>query len=137
MSSNQFLWKIAKEKPYLIVATLIFTFSSAIFNGAGTALLVPILVVFLSDGEDYSLPEGPPILNKMFSVFDSFEGPQKLIIMLGSVVVIIILKNITNYISGLIGIYHSKYLTNKMRLEGFDLLLKVGYDFYAKNQVIK
>ena len=135
MSSNQFLWKIAKEKPYLIAATLILTFSSAIFNGVGTALLVPILVVFLSDGEDYSLPEQPQMLNKMFSVFDSFEGPQKLMIMLGSVVVIIILKNITNYASGLIGIYHTKYLTNKMRLEGFDLLLKVGYDFYAKNQI--
>ena len=93
MSSNQFLWKITKEKPSLIFATLILTLCSAIFNGIGTALLVPILVVFLSEGEDYSLPNQPPILNKIFQVFDVFDGPQKLIIMLSSVVVIIILKN--------------------------------------------
>ena len=46
MSPNQFLWKITKEKPSLIIATLVLTLSSAIFNGIGTALLVPILVVF-------------------------------------------------------------------------------------------
>lgn len=134
MSSNQFLWKIAKEKPLFIVATLILTFSGAIFNGAGTALLVPILVVFLSEGEDYNIPNQPEILDKLLSVFDSFEGSQKLIVMLGSIVAVIVLKNVVNYVNTLIGMQHSKYLATKMRLEGFDMLLKVGYDFYAKNQ---
>lgn len=134
MSSNQFLWKIAKEKPLLIVATLILTFGGAIFNGAGTALLVPILVVFLSEGEDYNIPNQPPVLERLLSIFDSFEGSQKLIVMLGSIVVVIILKNVVNYVNVLIGMQHSKYLATKMRLEGFDLLLNVGYDFYAKNQ---
>ncbi|VEP11643.1 Xenobiotic-transporting ATPase [Hyella patelloides LEGE 07179] len=135
MSSNQFLWKIAKEKPAFVVITLFLTLSSAIFNGIGTALLIPILVVFLSDGEDYSLPENPPFLHKIFSIFDFFDGPQKLMIMLASVVVIIILKNVTNYLTLIIGNYHTKYLVNKMRLDGFDMLLKVGFDFYAKNKV--
>ena len=135
MSSNQFLWKVAKEKPSLIIATLLLTLSSAIFNGIGTALLIPILVVFLSEGEDYSLPENPPFLHKIFTVFDFFDGPQKLIAMLAAVVFIIILKNITNYYSVIIGNYHAKYLVTKMRLDGFDMLLEVGYDYYAKHKV--
>ena len=135
MSSNQFLWKVAKEKPSLIIATLVLTLSSAIFNGIGTALLIPILVVFLSDGEDYTLPENPPFLHKIFAVFDFFDGPQKLMVMLAAVVVIIILKNITNYYSLVIGNYHTKYLITKMRLDGFDMLLEVSFDYYAKHQV--
>ena len=135
MSSKQFLWKITKEKPSLIIATLVLTLSSAIFNGIGTALLIPILVVFLSDGEDYSLPENPPFLHKIFTIFDFFDGPQKLMVMLAAVVVIIILKNITNYYSVIIGNYHTKYLVTKMRLDGFDMLLEVGFDYYAKHKV--
>jgi ATP-binding cassette, subfamily B, bacterial MsbA len=135
MSSNQFLWKITKEKPSFLVTTLILTLSSAIFNGIGTALLIPILVVFLSDGEDYSLPEKPPVLHKIFSIFDIFDGPQKLMVMLGSVVVILVLKNLTTYWSVIVSNYHTKYLVSRMRLDGFEMLLNVDYDYYAKNKV--
>ena len=135
MSSNQFLWKITKERPSFIATTLILTLSSAILNGIGTALLIPILVIFLSEGEDYTLPDKPPVLHKIFSVFDIFDGPQKLMVMLGSVVVIIILKNVTNYWNTIVSNEHTKYLVARMRLEGFDMLLNVGYDYYAKNKV--
>ena len=134
MLSNQFLWKIVKEKPLFIAGIIVLTLGSALFNGIGTALLIPILVVFLGDGEDYSLPDNPPVLHKIFSVFDIFDGPQKLIIMLMSVVTIIILKNITTYFGSLLGMYHSKYISTKMRLEGFDILLNVNYNYYATHQ---
>ena len=55
--------------------------------------------------------------------------------MLSSVVVIIILKNVTNYLSNILGNFHTKYLTTKMRIDGFDMLLEVGFDFYAKNKI--
>lgn len=135
MSSNKFLWELAKEKPSFIFTTLILTVSSAIFNGIGTALLIPILVVFLSEGEDYTLPDKPPLLHKIFSVFNIFDGPQKLMVMLASVVVILILKNVTNYWSIIVGNYHTKYLVSRMRLDGFDMLLNVDYDYYAKHKV--
>ena len=135
MSSNRFIWKIAKDRPSFIFGTLFLTLSSAIFNGVGTALLIPVLVVFLSEGEDYSLPNSPSALQKIFSVFDVFDGPQKLIIMLGSIVVILILKNLTSYLNNLLANYHTKHLVTEMRRDGFDLLLEVGYDYYAKNKV--
>ncbi|MBE9166874.1 ATP-binding cassette domain-containing protein [Pleurocapsales cyanobacterium LEGE 06147] len=134
MSSNKFLLNIVKERPLLFFLIIIFSFSGAIFNGVSTALIVPIVVVFLGNSED-NISEQLTILKPIFSLFESFQGEQKLIVMIGAIILAIFLKNATNYTSIMLGNYYSKYLVNRLRLEGLTLLLEVGMDFYVKNQI--
>ena len=135
MGVNKFLLNIAKEQPLFIVISTILSLSSAIFNGVGTALLIPILVVFLGDGDFSDLPNKPAFIKEFFTFFDRFEGEFKIIIMIALVIGAIILKNTTNYVNLLIGNYYTKFLVNRMRFSGFALLCEVGIDFYAKNKV--
>lgn len=133
MSSNKLLLRFALNYPYLIVLTVILGFSGALFNGVGTALIVPVLLGFL--GKEFNLEGGPPILQKVLSIFDGFEGDARLSFMLGAVLLTIILKNIANYASALSSGYLSRSLVNKMRLAGLRMLLDVDMDFYSKHKI--
>ena len=132
MLANKLLLTFALRYPGLIILTAILGFSSAIFSGVSTALVVPIFLGLL--GQEFEW-RGPNILQKVTSVFDVFSGDARLFAMLGVVVVIIILKNITSYISTLVSGHLSRALVNSIRLEGLSLLLEVDLDFYAKNKV--
>lgn len=135
MSSNQFLLKIIKDKPLLVISIIIFSFSGAIFNNVGIALLVPIFVLFLGDGEQIDIPNNPPIFKQFFSLFEGFEGEQKILAMLGFVLLAITLKNLTNYVSFMLGNFYYKYLVNRLRLQGLRLLMEVDLDYYVKNNL--
>jgi ATP-binding cassette, subfamily B, bacterial MsbA len=135
ISANKFLFNLATERPVYIICSIILSLSSAVFNGVGTALLIPILVVFLGDSDNNSLPNKPAIIKQFFAFFDRFEGEQKMIVMIGLVVLAIILKNLANYASAIIGIRYTKYLVCRMQLESFSLLCRVGIDYYAKNKI--
>jgi subfamily B ATP-binding cassette protein MsbA len=135
MSSNQFLLKIIKDKPLLVISIVIFSFSGAIFNNVGIALLVPIFVLFLGDNNQIDLPNNPEIFKYFFSLFDRFEGEQKILAMVGFVLLAITLKNVTNYASFMLGNHYSKYLINHLKLQGLRLLMEVDLDFYIKNNL--
>lgn len=135
MNSKQFIFTRIRERPLMVVLIIIFSFTGSIFNGVGTALLVPIFAVFLGEEQGVKIPDKPAILKQFFSLFDGFEGTQKLMMMVGVVLLAIILKNITNYINLMIGNYYSKYLVNKLRLEGIQMLLDVSLDFHNKNRI--
>jgi subfamily B ATP-binding cassette protein MsbA len=135
MSSRKFILSIAREQPLLIIATIIFSLASAIFNGVGTALIIPILVVFLGEKDRLEFPGQPPLLHKFFALFDAFEGPEKLIVMIGVVILTIILKNLTTFISSLIGNYSAKNLVRNLRVSAIKILLDVDLDFYSKTKI--
>ena len=135
MTSSNFIFKTIKERPLMVFLIIIFSFSGSIFNGVSTALLVPILAVYLGEEGDLKVPNKPEILNKFFALFDGFEGEQKLIMMVGLVLVAIILKNATNYINLIISNHYSKYLVNGMRLSGVQLILDVSLDFHNRNKI--
>lgn len=135
MAANKFLFNLAKEQPLFIIISTVLSLSSAVFNGVGTALLIPILVVFLGDGNLSQLPDNPAFLRQFFTFFDRFEGQSKIFVMIALVIGAIILKNATNYINLLIGSYYTKSLANRMRFRGFSLLCEVSIDYYAKNKV--
>lgn len=135
MTSSNFIFKTIKERPLMVFFIIIFSFSGSIFNGVSTALLVPILAVYLGEEGDLKVPNKPEILNKFFALFDGFEGEQKLIMMVGLVLVAIILKNATNYINLIISNHYSKYLVNGMRLSGVQLILDVSLDFHNRNKI--
>lgn len=135
MTPKQFIFKRIRERPLMVILIIFFSFAGSIFNGVGTALLVPIFAVFLGEEQGVKIPDKPAILKQFFSLFDGFEGTQKLMMMVGVVLLAIILKNITNYINLMIGNYYSKYLVNKLRLEGIQMLLDVSLDFHNKNRI--
>lgn len=134
MSANRLLLKFALRYPLLVVSTVVLSFSGALFNGVSTALIVPLLLGFLGQ-EGVALKKGPPILAQFMSAFDTFPGEWRFIAMLGAVLLAIILKNATNYISSLVGTYLSRSLVNGMRLDGLQLLLDVDLDFYSKHKL--
>ncbi|NEO99051.1 MAG: ABC transporter ATP-binding protein [Symploca sp. SIO2E9] len=133
MSSNRLLLKYAVKYRFLIVLTVILGFSGALFNGVGTALIVPVLLGFL--GKEFNLEGGPPLLRNFLSIFDRFEGEARLPIMLGAILLTIILKNLASYASGLSSGYLSRSLVNGMRLQGLRMLLDVDLDFYSKHKI--
>ena len=135
MTSKQFIINVIKERPLMVFLIVILSFSGSIFNGVSTALLIPILAVFLGEQGELQVPNKPEIIKNFFSLFDGFEGEQKLFVMVGLVLVAIILKNATNYINLLIGNYYSKYLLNRMRLSGVRLILDVSLDFHNTNKI--
>nr|MCU0537376.1 ABC transporter transmembrane domain-containing protein [Hydrococcus sp. Prado102] len=133
MSPNRLLLKYAAKFPWQILLTLGLGFSSAVFNGVGTTLLVPLLLGILSD--KFIEPKKiPPILQGFMSLFEGFSGDSKALVMFAFILGIIIVKNATNYLSSLTGGQLSRSLVNSMKLDGINLLLEVDLDFYAKNK---
>ncbi len=135
MAANKFLIDLAKKEPLFVVSSTILSVSGAIFNGFSTALLIPILIVFLGDGDFSNLPSRPAILRQFFTFFDRFEGDSKIMIMIALVIGAIILKNATNYLNLWLSNYYTKVLVNHMRSRGFSLLCEVSLDYYAQNKV--
>jgi subfamily B ATP-binding cassette protein MsbA len=133
MSANRLLLKFALRSRFLVILTIILSFSGALFNGVGTALIVPLLLGFL--GQDVVVKQAPPILEKVLSIFDVFPEQTRLFAMLGAVFGAILLKNLSNYTSALVGSYFSKTLVNGMRLDGLQLLLNFDLDYYSKNKL--
>ena len=134
MNSNKLLLKFARQYPLLIFLTIILGFSGALFNGVGTALVVPLLLAFVGQG-DILLKGGPPILTKFTSLFDGLPDNTRLVAMFSTVILTIILKNAANYANTLVAGHLSRSLVNSMRLEGLQIILDVDLDFYSKNKI--
>ena len=134
MTYRQLLLRYAARHPFLIIISVIFSSSSALFNGISTTLLVPIILEILGEGT-LNLEEGPPLLKKLLSLFDGFAGETRLLVMVISVLLLIILKDVMNYAKSLTGGYLNRSLANGMRLEGIQLLLEVDLDFYSKSKI--
>jgi subfamily B ATP-binding cassette protein MsbA len=134
MSPNQLLIKFALKSPSLIIVNFILGFSSALFNGVSTALIVPLLLAFMGQ-EQNLLRGGPPILHKLLSLFDGFPESRRLPVMFAAVLFMIVLKNIASYSNTIVSGHLSRILVNGMRLEGVKLLLDVDLDFYAKHKI--
>ena len=134
MTYRQLLLRYAAKNPFLIIISVIFSSSSALFNGISTTLLVPIVLEILGEGT-LNLEEGPPLLQKLLSLFDGFSGETRLLVMVVSVLLLIILKDIMNYAKSLTGGYLHRSLANGMRLEGIQMLLEVDLDFYSKSKI--
>jgi len=134
MSPNQLLLKFGWQYKGLALLTILLGFSGALFNGVSTTLIVPVLLGFLGQ-QEINLQGAPPILQKMLSLFDGVPPNYRLLVMVGTVLSAIVLKNITSYISSISSSYLSRTLVNAIRKEGIKLLLEVDLDFYAKTKI--
>lgn len=130
---SKFLLKFASRYPVWIVLTIILGFSGGLFNGVSTALIVPIVLNFL--GQNVNLNSGPPILKTIMSPFDAIPEDYRLAVMAGAIILIIVLKNLASYASGLVSSSLMRTLTCDLREAGLRLLLEVDLDFYSQTRV--
>jgi ABC-type multidrug transport system fused ATPase/permease subunit len=86
-------------------------------------------------GQEFKLQGGPPILQAIFSPFDGIPENYRLAAMLASIIVVIILKNLTNYVSTLISVTLQKGLTNDLREEALKILLGTDISFHSGAKV--
>jgi subfamily B ATP-binding cassette protein MsbA len=134
MSYSKLLFQaFIRKYPVWIVVTIILGFSGSLFNGVSTALMVPIILNFL--GQNVTLKDGPQILKSIMTPFDSVPAESRLLVMAGSIVTIIILKNLTGYIAGLVASSLTRRLTTDLRDAGLRLLLEVDLGFYSQTKV--
>lgn len=133
MSPNKLLLKFAFRYPTWIVLTIVLGFSGALFNGISTLLIVPVILGFL--GQQVNLKGAPPVLQPIFSRLDGNAGGQQLLLMMGLILLAILLKNATAYVSSLTSSYLSRSLVSDLRNDGIKLLLDVDIDFYIRTKV--
>ncbi|MDY6805509.1 MAG: ABC transporter ATP-binding protein [Cyanobacteriota bacterium] len=133
MSANKLLVKFAKRYPLRIVATIMLGFSGALFNGVSTTLIVPIILNVLGQKQD--LTGAPPLIQNLMYPFESLPENYRLPLMTGSILLAIILKNLTNYIRSLVSSSLTRALTADMRESGLRLLLEVDLDYYSKTKI--
>ncbi|HIK31414.1 MAG TPA: ABC transporter ATP-binding protein [Oscillatoriales cyanobacterium M59_W2019_021] len=133
MSPNRLLFNFAARYPILIAQTLAFDLSGALFNGIGTTLIVPLLLIFL--GQPMELPGAPPLLRSIFSNFDIVDSDSKILLITAAVLLAIVLKNAAVYGSAIVSSSLARKLVLSIRKEAIDILLSVDLDYYAKHRV--
>ncbi len=133
MSTNKLLIKFAKPYPGWIIITIVLGFSGALFNGVGTALIVPVILKIV--GQEVNLTGAPPIIKAILSPFDNLPESYRLGLMAGTILLTIVLKNAANYASSLTSSSLTRRITTDIREAGLQLLLEIDIDYYSKMKV--
>ncbi len=133
MGYRKLLIDFIRRYPLRILLGIVLGFSGSIFNGVSVALIVPIILQLL--GQEIQLKAAPPVLQAIFSPFDSIPADYRIAAMLASIILVIILKNLTNYVSNLISVTLQKGLTNDLREEALGILLGTDISFYSGAKV--
>ncbi|MEB3182093.1 MAG: ATP-binding cassette domain-containing protein [Nostocaceae cyanobacterium] len=133
MSTQKLLLKFAKPYPGLIFLTILLGFSGALFNGVGTALIVPVILRIV--GQEVDFKGAPPIIQAIMSPFENIPENNRLMVMTGAIICTIFFKNCANYASTLASSSLSRMLTSDMREAGLKLLLEIDIAYYTKMKV--
>jgi ATP-binding cassette, subfamily B, bacterial MsbA len=134
MAPNQILLKYTLKHWSLVVASVVMGFMSTIFNGVGTVLVIPLLISFINPSNSL-LNNAPPIIKKLLSVFEVFPPDTRFAWMFATVLVVLVLKHTTNFVSSLLSTYLTLALAKDMRIDSIILLLEVDIDYYVKSKV--
>ena len=130
---RQMLWRVAKKYPFKIVASIVTGFSGALFNGVGTALVIPIMLSLL--GQDAILREGPPIFQALLAPFEDLPETYRYVAMALAALLLMILKNASNYLSALASGTLSRAMTSDLQRQGLNMILSVDLEYFSKAQV--
>ena len=133
MNSRKFLLAFSLRYKGLILLTVILGFTGALFNGASTTLVVPIILNFL--GQKVTLKGAPSIIKNLMSPFDGIPQEYQIAVMAAAIVLTIVLKNLSGYVSSLVSSTLARKLTSDMRRDGLKLLLEVDLDFYSQTNI--
>lgn len=132
MSSSRVLPRLACRYPGLIILSIGLGFSGALFNGVGTALIIPVLLGSL--GQPIAPQTLPPSLQMLFASVPG-SSSSSLVGLTGAIVLMLLFKNLANYMSVLVSGALRRKLTNDLRESGLHLLLEVDLNFYVKTGV--
>jgi subfamily B ATP-binding cassette protein MsbA len=131
MNASRLLSRLCQRSSGLILLSVTLGFSGALFNGIGITLIIPLILSFL--GLDIIGPGNlPPILNSLFSLFDVIPDNYRSVVMLGTIVITILLKNLANYANSLTTGHLTRKISSNLRQEGFRLLLDVDLHFFSE-----
>ncbi|MEM8677063.1 MAG: hypothetical protein AAGF83_24895, partial [Cyanobacteria bacterium P01_G01_bin.67] len=98
-SANKFLFDLIRLEPKYIVSSLILSLCTTTLNLSGTILLIPILNILLGNQELVASTDNFNYLNIFLFWLNRDQVESSLVSMLFSLLLIIILKNIINYIN--------------------------------------
>jgi subfamily B ATP-binding cassette protein MsbA len=129
-STNEFIFKVARRYPFLVVLTVVMGFSDAVFNGVSTFLVIPLVMAFL--GQDMNIEGAPPILQAFTSLFDGVEPEFRVPAITFAVVLALFLKNASQYASSYSAALLKRALVLDIRRQALQILLDVDLDFFAK-----
>ncbi len=133
MSRNTLLMKLTQRYPGWIALNILLGFSSALFNGVSTVLVVPVVLSILDQNID--LGTAPVFIKAILSPFDSIPQDYRLAVMTGAILLAIALKNLTSYLSTLAGGALKRALVADLREQALGMLLEVDFDFFCKTRV--
>ncbi|MEL6248412.1 MAG: ABC transporter ATP-binding protein, partial [Cyanobacteria bacterium J06627_15] len=91
MRSTPLLVRSILRYPLLVVLSIVFGFSGALFNGIGTILIVPVLLELLDQGGEFQR-SFPPLLKAFVDLFQGLPEVYQLPAMGGSIILMIVLK---------------------------------------------
>jgi subfamily B ATP-binding cassette protein MsbA len=134
MTPNQLLFQYTIKHWLLVLSSVILGFASTIFNGVGTVLVIPLLISFINPSDNI-FANAPQIIKKLLNVFEFFPPTTRFVWMFAAVLVILILKQITTFLSNLLNTYLSLALSRDMRIDSVIILLEVDIDFYVKSKI--
>ncbi|MBV8883631.1 MAG: ABC transporter ATP-binding protein [Chroococcidiopsidaceae cyanobacterium CP_BM_RX_35] len=132
-SAESLLLNYTRRYPIRVILTILLGFSSAVFNGASTTLIVPVLLNFL--GQSLDLRGTPPIINVLLTPFSGVPESYRLGVMGAAIVLTIILKNAASYLSSLVSSQLGRLLTADLREDGLKLLLDIDLSYFSKEKV--
>lgn len=133
-SADRLLFDLIKLKPQYAISSFILSFFSTFLNVIGTTLLIPILYILFSQQEQINSLKHLPVIAFWFGFLDYYPSEYKLVIMIASIFLIIVFKNIFNYLSSIINFNHAKCLVYYLKIRGLNLLCQVDLDYYQTNK---
>ena len=134
-SVNNLLFKLIKAKPMYLLTSLILSLSSTILNLISTTLLIPILFILVGNNEKISTWNQFYLIGYLFDFWSDYSAKHQLLIMIVMVCSMILVKNLINYISTVLGFKYSKDIVYKLKTKGLNTLFKVNLDYYQKNKI--
>jgi ABC-type multidrug transport system fused ATPase/permease subunit len=134
-SVNNLLFKLIKEKPIYLLNSLILSLSSTILNLVSTILLIPILFVLLNNSEPKFTFDKLRYISYLFGFLSNYSTNYQLAIIIFTVFLTILCKNLLNYISTIRGFKYNKDIACSLKYRALNMLSEVNLDYYQKNKV--
>jgi subfamily B ATP-binding cassette protein MsbA len=126
------LVRLALRYPSRIFLNILLGFSGALFNGVSTALIVPVVIRIL--GQELPAEENAPIIQKLLDLFSGIPIAYQSFAMAGSILGLIILKDLAVYASNLANSALSRRLNIDLQQQELKLLLDVDIDYFTQTK---
>jgi ATP-binding cassette, subfamily B, bacterial MsbA len=133
LSTRRFLLSLARRHLRLLSLSVILGFSGGLFNGISTALTIPVLLGFL--GQEIQANSFPTAVQRLLTPLQTATGGYNLTLLAAAVIFLLLLKNVTTYITALIANALKRALINDLRKQGLQILLNVDIDFLVKHGI--